>query len=72
MLAAWHNSTKRDRVSCSPYSSSSSSLIEVLLQLLVGVVDAQLLEVVLDEDLKTEDVEHADELVGVLPLKNKK
>lgn len=43
----------------------------MLLQLFVGVVDAQLLEVVLNEDLETEDVEHPDELVGVLSLKQK-
>lgn len=44
------------------------SLVEVLLQLLVGVVDAKLLEVVLDEDLESEDIQHADELIRVLSL----
>lgn len=40
----------------------------MLLELLVGIVDAQLLEVVLVEDLEAEDVQHADELVRVLSL----
>lgn len=40
----------------------------MLLKLLVRVVDAQLFEVVLDEDLEAEDVQHTDELVRVLSL----
>jgi hypothetical protein len=36
-------------------------LVEVLLQQLVDVVDAQLLERVCVEDLEAKDVEHADE-----------
>ncbi len=35
-------------------------LVEVLLQLLVGEVDAELLEAVLLEDLETENVQHTD------------
>jgi hypothetical protein len=44
-------------------------LVEVLLQLLIGQVDAELLERVRLERLEPVDVEHADEggAVGVLP-----
>ena len=35
--------------------------VELLLELLVGVVDAQLLERVLREDLETKDIKQSDE-----------
>lgn len=41
----------------------------MLLQLLVSVVDAKLLEVVFDENLKTENIKHADEQIRMLSLK---
>lgn len=44
----------------------------MLLQLLVRVVDAQLFEVVLNEDLEPEDVQHSDEQVRVLTLNTQK
>ena len=40
-------------------------MVEELLELLVGVVDAQLLERVVLEDLKAGNVEQADETVQV-------
>ena len=43
-------------------------MIEELLELLVGVVDAELLEAVHVEDLEAGDVEDADE-AGPLPLR---
>ena len=42
-------------------------MVEQLLQLLVGVVDAQLLEAVDLENLEAGDIEYADE-TGTLPL----
>ena len=39
--------------------------VELLLQLLVGVVDAELLEAVDLESLEAVDVQHADELVDL-------
>ena len=50
----------------SPLLGVEGRLCEVLLQLLVGEVDAELLERVGLEDLEAEDVEHADELLVVL------
>lgn len=41
-------------------------VVEELLQLLVGEVDAQLLETVLVEDLKTGNIEHTDEVLSLL------
>ena len=43
-------------------------LVELLLQLLIGVVDAQLLETVLLEDLEAKDIQQPDELQPVVVL----
>jgi hypothetical protein len=43
-------------------------LVEVLLQLFVGIVDAELLETVHHKVLESEDVQHADERRPALRL----
>ena len=43
-------------------------LIELLLKLLICVVDAQLLERVLREDLKTKDIKQADKRKLIRPV----
>ena len=54
-------------ISTSSSSAATHRVVEQLLQLLVGVVDAQLLEAVQLEDLEASYVEDADE-AGALPL----
>ena len=43
-------------------------LIELLLKLLICIVDAQLLERVLREDLKTKDIKQADKRKLIRPV----